>query len=156
MPLVVLAGCSTALSARAPTTRNAGAEGAAGEAGGEGERALPGLARDLLDAGVPAVLAMTAPVTDSYATDLTASLYEELARRPEPTPLAELSTIRRRLEDQRRTLPPQDPRGAWAEWATPAVFQAGPALPLYRRTDGPGGTDEAARNGPSRGCNWAG
>ena len=60
VPLVVLAGCSTALSSI------------------DGERALPGFARDLLHAGVPAVLAMTASVTDRYATDLCATLYGEL------------------------------------------------------------------------------
>jgi tetratricopeptide (TPR) repeat protein len=113
VPLVVLAGCSTAL-------------------GTTGEKALPGFARDLLHAGVPAVLAMTAPVTDRYATDLCATLYGELTRRPEPVPLAELSTVRRRLEDVRRSSPEPDP---WAEWATPALFQAGPALPLYSRVE---------------------
>jgi hypothetical protein len=97
---------------------------------------LPGLARDLLHAGVPAVVAMTAPVTDRYATALCAELYQELARRPEPSALTELSTVRRRLEDQRRALPEADPAAAWAEWATPALFLAGPPLPLYRRTKG--------------------
>jgi hypothetical protein len=147
VPLVVLAGCSTALTARTPTTSNGAAGEGAGGVSSEGERALPGLARDLLHAGVPAVVAMSAPVTDRYATDLAAGLYEELARRPEPTPLTELSTIRRRLEDHRRTLPAEDPRVVWAEWATPALFQAGPALPLYHRTDS---TDGTARAAPQR------
>jgi AAA ATPase domain len=63
-------------------------------------------------------------------------MYEELARRPEPTALAELSTVRQRLVDQRRALPVADPAAVWAEWAIPALFLAGSALPMYRRADG--------------------
>ncbi|MGH3795153.1 MAG: TIR domain-containing protein [Pseudonocardiaceae bacterium] len=128
VPLVVLAGCSTALTARSGASDDPDAQ--------QGEQALPGLARDLLHAGVPAVLAMTAPVTDSYATDLCAELYQELARRPEPSALTELCTVRRHLEQQRRRRPDDDPRATWAEWATPALFLAGPPLPLYRQADG--------------------
>jgi hypothetical protein len=128
-PLVVLAGCSTALAARTEPNQTDGDEG-------EGEAVLAGLARDLLHARVPAVLAMTAPVTDRYATDLCARWYQALAAREEPIPLVELSAVRRRLETDRLALPANDPRAAWAEWATPALFQAGPALPLYRRADG--------------------
>jgi len=132
VPLVVLAGRSTALAdwgSPQPGSPDDPDED-------QGEQALPGLARDLLHAGVPAVLAMTAPVTDRYATELCAEMYQELARRPEPVALAELSTMRRRLEDQRRQRPADDPGAAWAEWATPALFLAGPPLPLYRRADG--------------------
>jgi tetratricopeptide (TPR) repeat protein len=128
VPLVVLAGCSTALADRESPHPDS--------PGDQGEQALPGLARDLLHAGVPAVLAMTAPVTDSYATELCAQMYQELARRPEPVALTELSTVRRRLEGQRRQRPAEDPGAVWAEWATPALFLAGPPLPLYRRADG--------------------
>ncbi len=128
VPLVVLAGCSTALADRESPHP--------GLPENQGEQALPGLARDLLHAGVPAVLAMTAPVTDSYATELCAQMYQELARRPEPVALTELSTVRRRLEAQRRQRPAEDPGAVWAEWATPALFLAGPPLPLYRRADG--------------------
>ncbi|MGH4023633.1 MAG: CHAT domain-containing protein, partial [Pseudonocardiaceae bacterium] len=130
VPLVVLAGCSTALADRNSAQPDAPDDDA------QGEQALPGLARDLLRAGIPAVLAMTAPVTDRYATELCAQLYRELARRPEPVTLTELATVRRRLEQQRRSRPDDDPGAAWAEWATPALFLAGPPLPLYRRADG--------------------
>jgi CHAT domain-containing protein len=58
VPLVVLAGCSTALADREPQ-QPASPEGTEGEIG---ERVLAGLARDLLHAGVPSVLAMTAPI----------------------------------------------------------------------------------------------
>ncbi|MGH4008405.1 MAG: CHAT domain-containing protein, partial [Pseudonocardiaceae bacterium] len=129
VPLVVLAGCSTALADRKSPLPGSPAEQ-------QGEQALPGLARDLLHAGVPAVLAMTAPITDRYATELCAQMYQELARRPEPVVLAELSTMRRELEQQRRRRPADDPDMASAEWATPALFLAGPPLPLYRRADG--------------------
>ncbi|MGH4008407.1 MAG: TIR domain-containing protein, partial [Pseudonocardiaceae bacterium] len=130
VPLVVLAGCSTALADRGPPQPDSP------ENEQQGERALPGLAQDLLHAGVPAVLAMTAPITDRYATELCAQIYQELAHRPEPVALVELSTVRRRLEEQRRQRPADDPGAAWAEWATPALFLAGPPLPLYRQADG--------------------
>jgi hypothetical protein len=131
VPLVVLAGCSTALADRGAPQPDSPED--PGEQ--QGEQALPGLARDLLHAGLPAVLAMTAPITDRYATELCAQMYQQLARRPEPVALAELSTVRRALEKQRRQWPADDPGAAWAEWATPALFLAGPPLPLYRRAD---------------------
>ena len=40
------------------------------------------------------------------------------------------------LEARRRALPPADPWGAVAEWATPVLVQAGPPLALFRRGDG--------------------
>jgi hypothetical protein len=58
---------------------------------------------------------MTAPITDRYATELCAQMYQELARRPEPVALAELSTVRRELEKQRRQRPADDPGAEWAE-----------------------------------------
>ena len=129
VPLVVLAGCSTALGAT-PTT-DAPDDPARDEV-------LGGLARDLLRAGVPSVLAMTAPVTDRYATQLCAEIYRGLARRQEPTPLTEVATVRRVLEEARQALPENDPHAAWAEWATPALFHSGAVRPLYRRTDATG------------------
>ncbi|WP_426368405.1 tetratricopeptide repeat protein [Streptomyces sp. E-08] len=115
VPLIVLAGCSTAL------------EGQAAE--------LPGLARSLLDHGAQAVLAMNSVVSDDYAIELCARLYEGLASRPEAdpdthpdTPLAPapdkdlltvFSEVRRELAREPRPLP---------EWATPALFLADPAL----------------------------
>jgi tetratricopeptide (TPR) repeat protein len=173
VPLVVLAGCSTALAPRreaaALDTGNAepdgqsgpadsevgtadgsagAADGEAGAADGEagvtgGEvaametaEALEGLARELLSRGVPAVVAMTAPVTDRYATTFTAAAYQQLATREEPVPLAAVSDARRVVEAARRALPEGDPWGAIAEWATPVLMQAGPAMALFRRADG--------------------
>ncbi|MEU6373918.1 tetratricopeptide repeat protein [Streptomyces sp. NPDC046909] len=137
VPLVVLSGCSTA---RAPLPSKATQQqddadinAAAAAASGEG-RVRTGLARELLAHGVPAVLAMTDSVTDHYATELTAEMYQTLARAEHPNPLTALSQARRTLETRRRRLPDQDPRAAWPEWATPALFLAGPPLPLFDRT----------------------
>ncbi|MES9520407.1 tetratricopeptide repeat protein [Streptomyces capoamus] len=152
VPLVVLAGCSTALDG-APHGAQASRElspaedegdphaGGTGpddttEAGTEG-RNRAGLARALLERGVPAVLAMTEAVTDRYATELAADMYQTLARTQHPNPLTALSNARRTLEQRRRELlKKRDPRAGWPEWATPALFLAGPPLPLFDRTHG--------------------
>ncbi|MEU6374330.1 tetratricopeptide repeat protein, partial [Streptomyces sp. NPDC046909] len=133
VPLVVLAGCSTA---RTPS------EGAAGAGGQESDghsdrpegRARADLARELLAGGVPAVLAMTEAVTDPYATELAASMYSSLARAEHPDPLTALSQARRDVEVWRGRLPDQHPLAAWPEWATPALFLSGPPLPLFDRS----------------------
>jgi tetratricopeptide (TPR) repeat protein len=156
-PLVVLAGCSTALAPRgetaAPDTRAAepnpegttdGEEGEAGNDAGltssadvaaETAEALEGVARELLGRGVPAVVAMTAPVTDRYATMFAAAAYQQLATREDPVPLTAVADARRAVEAARRALPVGDPWGAIAEWATPVLMQTGPPLALYRRSD---------------------
>ncbi|WP_068894348.1 tetratricopeptide repeat protein [Planomonospora sphaerica] len=118
VPLVVLSGCSTALD---------DSDGEGGEGGEGGARA--GLARGLSAAGVPAVLAMTAPVTDRYATLLSGALYRELAVRPRPDVLTALSEARRDVEERRRRA--DDREAELVEWATPALFLRGPSLPLY-------------------------
>jgi tetratricopeptide (TPR) repeat protein len=113
-PLVVLAGCSTALA------RPDG---------------LPGLAQALLRQGVSAVLAMTAPVSDIYATDLSAAFYAELAANPEP--LAALAQARRGLEqDSRLGGPPVfNTTGRHRqEWATAALFLSGDPQALFEET----------------------
>ncbi|MFF1682457.1 TIR domain-containing protein [Streptomyces sp. NPDC058256] len=152
VPLVVLAGCSTA---RTPASRDSQERPADEERDSDEEevseasadssvradvspegRARAGLARELLARGVPAVLAMTEAVTDHYATELAAETYEALARAEHPDPLTALSHARCTLEARRRQLPDNDPRAAWSEWATPALFLAGPPLPLFDRTHG--------------------
>ncbi|MEU4403526.1 tetratricopeptide repeat protein [Streptosporangium sp. NPDC023963] len=137
VPLVVLSGCSTALDTRRPVSRTDDAETSlAGEIPrGEGDEAvLTGLARGLSEAGVPAVLAMTAPVTDRYATLLSDALYRELAVRPQPDVLTALSEARRDLEERRGKGDDRD--AGLVEWATPALFLRGPSLPLYDVNDG--------------------
>jgi hypothetical protein len=113
VPLVVLAGCSTGQDAD-------GAEGGADR--------LAGLARTLVRRGVPAVIAMQAPVGDRYATELTGEIYQVLSTWEEPRPLTALSHARRLLEQRRIAVsPPQLP----PEWATPALFCAAGPLRLY-------------------------
>jgi tetratricopeptide (TPR) repeat protein len=103
VPLVVLGGCSTALDAR------------------HGEEALPGLARGLLERGVPAVVAMRASVGDLYATAFCAALYKALATGEEPLPLHAFVEARRMVEDEREA---GDFRGR-SEWSTPLLFLRG-------------------------------
>ena len=79
VPLVVLSGCSTALDIQAERSSRR-------QAGLADQTELSGLARGLSAAGVPAVLAMTATVTDRYATALASVLYRQLALREAPKP----------------------------------------------------------------------
>jgi TIR domain/CHAT domain len=133
VPLVVLAGCSTALTKRASTQPN-GAPDEQGDETRQGEAALPGLARQLLNHGVPALLAMNAPVTDLFATRLGARLYRELATRQSPDPLAAMSEARRQVDAELRGAPAgsREARLAeLAEWATPVLAIRGLSLPLF-------------------------
>ena len=118
VPLVVLAGCATALSVPGKAD--------------QGEAALPGLARALLAHGVPAVLAMQAPVGDAYATALGARLYRALATAERPDPLDAVADARRLLETDRRA--GHLSARIDAEWATPALYLRGPSLPLIDRS----------------------
>ena len=79
LPMVVLSGCSTGLAARqarlhpdtaGPRTADPGSPRLSSRSEGEGEAALASFAAQLVGAGVPQVLAMQAPVTDRYATQL--------------------------------------------------------------------------------------
>ncbi|WP_189257035.1 CHAT domain-containing protein [Lentzea flava] len=91
VPFVVLAGCATAQSAAS----------------------MPGLAQGLIEHGVPAVLAMTASVSDDYATEFLSRVYGELASQEAPDPLTAVSAVRRLIDAEQR----------FTEWATPALFQ---------------------------------
>jgi hypothetical protein len=114
-PLIVLAGCSTGQDGKA--------------ADGSDADKLPGLARTLVRRGVPAVIAMQAPVGDHYATDLMAEVYEALANWEKPHPLAALGHARRAIERQRRddASPSQPP----PEWPTAAFFCAASPTDLF-------------------------
>src|SRR5262249_16687889 len=122
-PLVVLAGCATAL---------------AGSRAGDEETApaahLPSLARELLARGVPAVVAMQAPVSDRYATLLGDQFYKALATQADPNPLVAFSHARRSVEEMRRQETETTARQDLAEWATPALYLRGPSQPLYDTT----------------------
>jgi len=123
VPLVVLAGSSTAL-----------------ESSGDAEEvALPSLARGLLTRGVPAVLAMTSDVSDRYAIQLASRFYRSLASRQQaPDCLAAFSDARRELEGERQKLPPDDPQAALAEWWTPALYLRTESRPLFGASEGAG------------------
>jgi hypothetical protein len=108
VPLVLLAGCSTALEGK--------------EKPDEGEEALPGFAKTLVEQGVPAVLAMQAPVTDPYATALAGAIFEAFATGQEPEPLPAIAEARRALERQR--LQDISARAPLPEWSTPALYAA--------------------------------
>src|SRR5271166_5296143 len=116
-PLVVLAGCSTGQDTAAV---------------GQGADKLPGLARTLVKRGVPAVIAMQAPVGDQYATELMGEVYRALSAWEEPRPLAALSHARRLLEQQRVQASAQQRP---PEWATPALFCPTGPLRLYNPGD---------------------
>src|SRR5262249_9364128 len=91
--------------------------------------ALPSMARDLVAHGVPAVLAMQAPVTDRYATALGAALFHALATWEAPLPLRALAAARRQLEHERQQADPA--HRPPPEWATPTLYAAVEPLPLY-------------------------
>jgi tetratricopeptide (TPR) repeat protein len=128
VPMVVLSGCSTGLGTRRQHSGN-------GDAHGEGESALASVASELLDAGVPLVLSMQAPVSDLYATQLAGELYEYLAAADVTDPLAALCEARRVCERVRQQLPADAPQRAGAEWATPALWVREPRLPLFHRRE---------------------
>ena len=111
VPLVVLAGCSTA------------ADVAKVEGDGRGMRRLPGLARELLAHGVPAVVAMQTAVGDRYATALAASLYGALATAEDAEPLRVLSRARRDVEARRRESTAERDVEELAGWSVPVLFR---------------------------------
>ena len=114
-PLIVLAGCSTGQDDKA--------------ADGDEADKLPGLARTLVRRGVPAVIAMQAPVGDHYATDLMAEVYEALANWQKPHPLAALGHARRVIERKRRDDTSASPPPP--EWPTAAFFCAASPTDLF-------------------------
>jgi tetratricopeptide (TPR) repeat protein len=120
VPLLVLSGSSTAVSV---------------DESGDAPP-LPGMARGLTRAGIPSVLAMTAPVSNRYATAFAGFLYSELALRSIPEALPAFCDARRRLEEARRRAEQGQEGAGLAEWATPALFLSGPSLPLYDPADG--------------------
>jgi tetratricopeptide (TPR) repeat protein len=90
------------------------------------------LAEALLRAGVPAVLAMQASVSDGYATRFAGAFYRHLARRETLLPSRALADARKELEKERQTA---IGRGAplaetQPEFATPSLFGAGVEQPI--------------------------
>ena len=138
LPMVVLSGCSTGLAARQhQLSSNIPAERAGQHFKDEpeGETVLASFAAELVQAGVPQVLAMQAPVTDAYATQLAAEVYRHLASDATPDPLLALAEARRKAERGRLALPLASPRRGPPEWATPALLARGLRLPLFNRRE---------------------
>jgi TIR domain/CHAT domain len=144
LPMVVLSGCSTGLAARQEPLHPAAPAAQEGPDGdrlkqddenGEGEAVLASFAAHLVGAGVPMVLAMQAPVTDRYATAVSAEFYRRLATDASPDPLLALAGARRAAERDRQALPSGSPLRGRAEWATPALFTRALRLPLFSRRE---------------------
>lgn len=124
-----------------------------------GSRVHAGLAPALASAGVPAVLAMQAPISDAAALALTRTLYRRLAA---GDPL-ETALVEARLA---LTRPGSSATGPWAggEWAIPVLFLHGQGGPLISQAlagreghreaeEEPGGnpgTEEVATGGARR------
>lgn len=108
VPMVVLAGCSTAASVRPSPAGSA-----------HHSRFLPGLAQSLVESGAPAVVAMSAPVRDTYAGALMADMYAGLAMgQPVWEALHDARTEQERLRRVGNDWLP--------EWHVPLLF-AGPS-----------------------------
>lgn len=105
--VVVLAGCSTGAQIRSAPAPAGGA------------RYLSGLAQDLADLDVTAVIAMTAPVRDVYAGHLMAAVYSRLGADGDlPAALHTARADRERVRRQDRDWLP--------EWHVPVLFAGSP------------------------------
>ena len=145
-PVVVLAGCATALAGRAASESD-DEETDVEETDGstrpdqadetvepvEAASELPALAEGLLAQGIPAVVAMQAPVGDRYATALAGEIFETLGTSEEPSILSALSAARRQIEIERTR---QEAVHEMPEWATPSLYLRGQPLRLFD-PDGP-------------------
>ncbi len=100
--------------------------------GGVHEGETASLAESLLRAGIPAVLAMQAVVSDDYASGLAAAFYRHLAREKGILPSRALARARQDLEKARRAALNQGDASSQTqpEYATPALFLAGVERPL--------------------------
>ncbi|MGW4907119.1 tetratricopeptide repeat protein [Streptomyces sp. NPDC004270] len=113
LPLLVLAGCSTASARRLPRQD------------GGGTAFLPGMAEQLAASGMPAVVAMSAPVRDAYAGELTAAFYTGLASGTGP--LHALHLARVALEETRQKAGGD---AALPEWHIPVLYTAARTPPV--------------------------
>lgn len=81
-----------------------------------------GVAQRLVQGGIPAVIAMSAPISDTAAKTLAHTFYKALAASyPIDAALAEV----------RKALYAADPAGRLAEWATPILFSRAPDNRLF-------------------------
>ncbi|MFJ9151766.1 tetratricopeptide repeat protein [Streptomyces sp. NPDC102270] len=121
-PLVVLSACST---------------GSTAKTGIEDSDEFKGMARGLLQHGVPTVLAMTATVSDLYATELEGMFYQLLAADPAVDPLTALTQARQDLEQAREQADRTAPGQAQVEWWVPTLFTGADPGPLYMPAERP-------------------
>ena len=112
-PLIVLAGCAT----NQLTSGDGDDDGAA----------LTGFAKDLTSQGVTGVIAMSATVTDAYASEFCGHLYRHLASTEEPAVVRAVAEARQRVEADRRS----NEKVRDAEWATPVLTTHQPTARLY-------------------------
>ncbi|MFM7160793.1 MAG: CHAT domain-containing protein, partial [Planctomycetaceae bacterium] len=89
-----------------------------------------GFALTLLRAGVPAVVAMQAAVSDEYATKLATAFYANLSEQELAYPSRALSAARRTVEQSRRDAEAKGAAPAWPEHATATLYLAGEDQPL--------------------------
>ncbi|MFJ8024620.1 CHAT domain-containing protein [Streptomyces sp. NPDC096311] len=115
-PLVVLSACST---------------GSGMQPGFEDAEEFTGMARGLLQHGVPAVLAMTAAVSDLYATELAGMFYQLLAANAGLDPLTALTQARQDLEKARKQADRTAHGRAQVEWWVPTLYTRVDPGPLY-------------------------
>jgi tetratricopeptide (TPR) repeat protein len=108
---VILAGCSTA-----------------DPQGAQDDRFLPGIAQDLVQRGIPSVLAMHGRVSDRYATDFVARLFADLVASQRPDPIRSLATARQSVEVERRSQLGTTRQAP--EWPTPVLFISDRRQPL--------------------------
>ena len=113
-PLVFLAACHT----------------------GRGDPETSGVAAELLNRGVPAVLAMQSAVSDVYATQLAGAFYRRLARSEGGWTAPALNDARREVERhfRRQIERGEQPECPVSEFAVPALFMAGAERSLIDRT----------------------
>ncbi|MFJ1974178.1 CHAT domain-containing protein [Streptomyces sp. NPDC087903] len=121
-PLVVLSACST---------------GADMKTGSEDSDEFKGMARGLLQHGVPTVLAMTATVSDLYATELASMFYQLLAADHAVDPLTALTQARQGLEQAREQADRTAPGQAQVEWWVSTLFTGADPGPLHMPAERP-------------------
>ncbi|MEU9014718.1 tetratricopeptide repeat protein [Streptomyces sp. NPDC048479] len=115
-PLVVLSACSTGLGMKT---------------GSKDSDEFRGMARELIRHGVPTVLAMTASVSDLYATELAGTFYQLLAADPAVDPLTAFTQARQDREQAREQAERTAPGQAQVEWWVPTLFTGADPGPLY-------------------------
>jgi hypothetical protein len=109
-----------------------------------GSEQTAGFALSLLRAGVPAVVAMQAAVSDQYATELAKAFYENLSKQELASPSRALAAARRAVEAERRAAEGRGAAPAWPEQATATLYVAGEDQPLVNY----GGTAQPLKRPP--------